>query len=426
MRAPAMTRRLRSLVTLALLAPCGCAGEPPPEAARAPVLVVKHGKLFGDPAPFAALLAEFERRHRPVTVRSETLPAASDTQHQFYVINLSAGAADFDVFAADVIWIAELAAAGWLAPLDVALPPPERERFFPAAIEAALWRGRAYAVPWFVDAGLLYYRADLLARHGHDGPPRTWEELVRAARTIAAAEGINGYLWQGRQYEGLVCNALEVMWSNGGGVLAHGAVALDRPANRQALGFMHALVHVHRVSPGWITTATEESSRRVFGDGRAVFLRNWPYAWRLFQRSGSAIRGKVGTAPLPHFAGHGSAATLGGWLLAVNPRSRHRETAEALVAFLTSPEAQAALALAYGLPPPRPALYADPALREAQVFPPGLPAILARARPRPVTPDYAVVSEILQGELSAAIAGLKPPARALAEAQAAIDRARRR
>jgi multiple sugar transport system substrate-binding protein len=325
---------LGALCTLPLLASCGQQQDP------RTTVVLKHSKLFGDPAPFRSLLAEFERHHPDLAVREETLPSSSDEQHQFYAVNLQAKSASFDVLAVDVIWVAEFAAAGWLRDLSHLLPAQERSGFFSGPIEAVTYAGRSYAIPWFVDAGLLYYRKDLLDKHGF-AAPRTWFELVRIAQAVMAREpGLEGFVWQGKQYEGLVCNALEYIWSNGGEVLEDGRLTLDSPANRTALGFMADLIYRHRVTPASVTTATEEPSRHVFGQGRALFLRNWPYAWRPFQAEGSAVKDKVGVTVLPHFEGGRPAATLGGWQLGVNRYSAHPEAAERLVQFLTSAQAR--------------------------------------------------------------------------------------
>jgi multiple sugar transport system substrate-binding protein len=150
-----------------------------------------------------------------------------------------------------------------------------------------------------------------------------------------------------------------------------------------------------------VTAADEELTRREFGAGRAVFLRNWPYARALFEAANSPVRGRVGIAPLP------GGGTLGGAHLAIHARTRHPEAAWALVRHLASPASQRAIAAAVGLHPTRPDLLDDPALR----------AIFAGARSRPVTPWYQTLSATLQPELSAAILGLKPAPDALADAE---------
>jgi len=129
---------------------------------------------------------------------------------------------------------------------------------------------------------------------------------------------------------------------------------------------------------------------------------------------------KVGVKVLPHFDGGESAATLGGWQLGVNPYSRAPEAAERFVAFMTSEDAQRALAVGLGYNPTRRALYDDPEVRSAQPLAAELRGIFEHARPRPVTPYYVMFTGILQAELSAAITGMKTPTEALASAQRQI------
>ena len=398
----------------------GCPAAERTNEGNGPVtLVFKHGQIEGNPAAFQALLRQFEENHPGILVRDEILPSSSDQQHQFYVISLEGRSADFDLMSLDVIWVQEFARAGWARDLSDLLPAAEREAFFPGPIDAALFDGRVYAIPWFLDAGLLYYRTDLLEKH-RLAPPKTWRDLAAAAQTVLRGERdpqLRGFVWQGKQYEGLICNVLEVIWSAGGEVLdENGRVALASAKGAEALTFLRDLIGEDRVSPPMVTTADEETTRRLFGEGRAIFMRNWPYAWNLFQREGSAVRGKVGVSPLPHFPGYPSAATLGGWQLGINRFSRHPKEAEALLLYMTSPEVQRTMAIETGYNPTRKAVYDDPALAAAQPFTAGLRDLFLLARSRPASPYYPMLSQILQPEFSAALVGIKPPERALRDA----------
>ena len=397
----------------------GCPSAERVQEGSGPVtLVFKHGQIEGNPAAFQRLLRRFETDHPGILIRDEILPSSSDQQHQFYVISLEGRSSDFDLMSLDVVWVQEFARAGWVRDLSPLLPPAERDAFFPGPIDAAMFQDRVYAIPWFLDAGLLYYRKDLLEKYGLP-PPQRWEDLAAAARTVLQGENdpqLRGYVWQGKQYEGLICNVLEVVWSAGGAVLDEkGKVVLAGPEATGALTFLQDLIR-DGLSPPMVTTADEETTRRLFGEGRAVFMRNWPYAWNLFQREGSAVRGKVGVSPLPHFPGHSSAATLGGWELGINRFSRHPKEAEALIRFLTSSETQRTMAIKIGYNPTRKALYDDPALVAAQPFIAGLRKIFPLARSRPASPYYPMLSQIMQPEFSAALVGIKPPARALRDA----------
>jgi multiple sugar transport system substrate-binding protein len=238
---------------------------------------------------------------------------------------------------------------------------------------------------------------------------------------MAGEKNLYGFIWQGKQYEGLVCAVLEFLHSNGGAVIEKGKPAIYSPQNTQALGFMRDLIERYGVSPPLVTTATEEPTCQLFGSGKALFMRNWSYAWNIFEREGSAVRGKVGVAALPSYPGHGSASTLGGWQLGLNRYSLHPEASEKLIQFLVSPAAQKILALTIGYKPARKALYKDAGLLREQPFVASLSRIFMTARPRPVTPYYPMITQVLQPEFSAAISGIKTPGEALASAQKQVE-----
>ena len=391
--------------------------------AGAVTLVIKHAKILGPSDPIPGLLREFERRHPGVTVRSEPLTWTSDEQHQFYVINLDGASPTFDVLMLDVIWVPEFAQAGWLLDLSPWVTREELAPHFPAAVEVATWGGRVWGMPWNMNVGVLYYRADLLAKYGLKPPP-TWEALAEQAERVRAGERdarLDGVLWQGKQYEGLVCNVLEHFWGSGAVLLGDDGRVLPEPARAEAaLAFMRGLIE-RGVSPGWVTAGDEELTRRPFGDGRAIFLRSWPYALDLFEQPDSPVRGRVGMAALPgHAGGAAGAGATGGFHLGVNRRTRHTEAAVALVRYLAGEGAQRALTAAgVALYPTRMALYHDPEIVRARPHMPRFHDLMQAARPRPVTPYYLMLSTTMQPEFSAALVAVKTPRQAL-------DHARRR
>lgn len=405
----------------AFLCGIGCTSDREQHGASGTTIVFKHGKIAGNPKPFRDLLDRFERENPGITVKDEMLPASTDEQHQFYAINLDSQSTDFDVLSLDVIWVSEFARAGWLRDVTRVLAEGEQNAFFPGPVQAVTQDGRLFAVPWYIDAGLLYYRTDLLKKYNRS-VPKTWQELVKTAQEITEKESnLYGFIWQGKQYEGLVCNVLEFIWSDGGGILENSRPVIDSPPNIEALQFMRDLIVKWHITPSLVLTAIEEPTRHIFGSGRALFMRNWPYAWSVFRSEDSAVRGKVGVAELPSFPGHVSAPALGGWQLGVNRFSLHPDEAEKLIRFLTSLSVQKTLALTVGYKPTRKALYKDPDLLRDQPFVGSLYSIFMRARPRPVTPYYMMITQVLQPEFSAAVAGIKTPEAALGSAQKQVE-----
>ncbi len=378
----------------------------------------------GDPGSieaFRTLADRFEARNPVIRVQIETLAPQTDFQHRYYSATLGAGsAAGVDVLGGDVIWTAEFAERGWIRPLDAQFPETERAKFLAPPLESVTWRGKTWGVPFFTDVGVLFYRKDLLAKHGFQ-PPRTLPELAHQARQIAHAEGIGGYLWQGAPSEGLVCNAMEAIRGAGGRVLdANAQVDLGSLETLRALRWLAELPGT--ASPRQVRSAWEETGRIAFVNGEAAFLRNWPYVWAIAQGPSSAVKDQVGVAPIPGFEGHPSSPTLGGWNLMMAAGTRHPREAWTLISFLTSPESQAYMALESGRLPTRHASYRDPEIRQkaplmAVLYPQAL-----RARPRPMSPDYPELSAILQEELGAMLHGEKSPEATLSDAEARLEK----
>ena len=379
-------------------------------------LVWRNQPMWSNPKPFYDFVDRFEAESG-LEVRMENVPSESDVAHQFFLTALEGGDTSFDLLLVDVVWAPELAKGGWIADLSEWFPPERiRAEFLPGPAEAVVWEGRTYAVPWFADVGILYRRTDLVPE-----APRTYDELRRSA---LAHPALAGYVWQGKQYEGLVCNAFEVIWGHGGRTMDEsGRVLLDTPEAREALAWMRALI-VDGISPRSVASSAEEESRRVFHSGRAVFHRNWPYAWSRANAPDSPIRGRAGHSPLPTVTGEPGWGCLGGWQLAVNanvPAAR-RAAAAKFIAHLTSDEGTFLLAEKFTQLPPRKAVYEDPRLAREAPFVASMKDAIERARPRPVTPYYNLIADSLQSELSAAITGIRTPAEALRRAQQQVDR----
>jgi multiple sugar transport system substrate-binding protein len=359
----------------------------------------------------------FETAHPPWRVELRSTPDSADERRQLYVQWLNARAARPDVLQLDVIWTAEFAAAGWIRALDDFAPVVSD--FFPGSIEADRWRGSLYALPWFVDVGMLYWRTDLMPQ-----PPATFEALMQQADDVMQGEGLPfGFVWQGARYEGLVTVFLEHLGGFGGQIVdEHGEITVDSEEAVRALTYMRDAIWSRHVVPSAVLTWQEEQSRFAFQNGQAAFMRNWPYAHALMQDSrGSRVAGKFDISLMPAAAGGSPTAALGGSHLAINAYSAHANAAFDLIAFLTAPDQMLERARVAGQFPSRLSLYDTPALTEAL----GLAASSARrviesARPRPVTPIYSELSDILQIRLHRALSQQQEPREALGEAASAM------
>ena len=369
----------------------------------------------------ARQLKKFMQLHPDIRVELQRTPDDANQRHQLYVQWLNARVGNPDILQLDVIWTPEFAAAGWVLPLQ-RFGPPAAE-FFPATIEANTWAGRLYALPWFADVGLLYRRTDLVP-----GEPKNLSELVTDARAaMSRPRGPQyGFVWQGARYEGLVTTFVEYLGAFGGRILDQkGQVVVNRPEAVKALEFMRDELYGSHVAPLDVLTWHEEEARYAFQNGNAVFMRNWPYAYEpMSDKANSRVAGKYAVSPMPA-AGGGvghSTASLGGGQLAINAYSESPDAAYQLIAYLTAPEQMLERAQGVGQYPTRPALYDDVRLRSALAIPlDQARRAIESATPRPVTPIYTELSEILQIELHRTLVRQAEPQEALNSAASKIN-----
>jgi trehalose/maltose transport system substrate-binding protein len=339
---------------------------------------------------------------------------------------MAAGSADLDVARVDIIWPGLV--ANHFIDLKPHIPEEVLKQHFPSIVQNNLVNGKLVAMPWYTDAGLLYYRKDLLEKHGQQ-PPTTWQELAEAAKKVVAAEKkagntkLVGYVFQGKAYEGLTCNALEWVDSFGGGTIVdpQGQVTLNNPKAVEAIDFFASLVG--NVVPKGALSYDEEGARGAFQSGNAVFMRNWPYAWALANSKDSPIKDKVGVMALPKGGAAGkSTGTLGGWQLGVPKSSKNQALAVDLVKYLTSREEQKRRALVGSFNPTITSLYEDEELLKANPFFRSLYSTFTNAVPRPTITGskYNQVSTEFRNSVHATLSGKGKAAANLAKADAKL------
>jgi trehalose/maltose transport system substrate-binding protein len=330
-------------------------------------------------------------------VKLFTIPNSTTDILALFRQMFAAKSSDLDVINVDVVW------PGMIKDHLIDLKPYSNgaeKKHFPAIVENNSDNGRLLAMPWFTDAGLLYYRKDLLDKYGVKAPT-TWEELATAAKKIQDGErasgnaDFQGFVFQAKAYEGLTCDAVEWLTSyNGGNIVdAKGNITVNNPGAVKAL--KTAASWVGTIAPQGVLNYAEEEARGVFQNGNAAFMRNWPYAWSLGNAKDSKVAGKIGVSALPKGGSDGkNAATLGGWQLAVSKYSKHPKEAASLVMYMTSPEVQKERAIKGSYNPTIPSLYEDKDVLAAAPFFGSLYSVFTSAVPRPSTATGLKYNEV--------------------------------
>jgi multiple sugar transport system substrate-binding protein len=338
-------------------------------------------------------------------------PASADEQRNQFIQRQQAKSGDCDVFSSDVIWTAEFASQKWLYDLTPYMQQKKSE-YIQAPIETATYDGKIWGSPESSDAGFLYYRTDKVPT-----VPATWQDVY----TQAAKSG--GIVYQGAPYEGLTCDFLELVYAAGGSVLSADGTksTFNSPQNVKALQFMVDGIK-NGAAPKAVTTYMEPESLTAFQTGKPAFMRNWPYAYALNEKS-AKVKGKFKVAPEPTFQGGGKGGILGGHNSVISAYSKNPGAALKLIDFIGSPEIQKAYAIQFSLSPVKTAVYDDAAVQKAMPFSAELKQAISQAHARPVSPVYPQISQAIYKNVNNALSGQTDPAAAIKAADAAITKA---
>jgi len=356
------------------------------------------------PAPFADATAElvetFNREHPGIALSVTRGPLETEAVSDLAISSLLLGNSPYDVLLMDVTWTPKYAKAGWLEPLEAWLGADALEDLAPGAELGNAFDGHLWRFPLVADMGLLFWRTDLM-----EAPPRTPSELEAISQSLQQEGRVRwGYVWEGRQYEGLSCTYLEVLRGFGGRWLRDGSPDLNSNAAIAASQWLRHLVDVG-ITPPAVANMAEPEALQTFETGDAAFMRNWPYAWSELNKNGSLLAGKVGITTMVSEPQEPHVATQGSWGLSVLSSSQHKQAAVEALQFLTSTAAQKQLNLNWGYTPTRLSVFEDPELIRANPVLPELQAALAAAVLRPVTPIYAQLSDLLYREVNTVITG---------------------
>lgn len=358
---------------------------------------------FVVPAPEATLwlplVEEFQQQNPDIQIQLSLNNYTTNEVEAIYTSDLEAGEPRYDLIYMDIIWVPRFVTAGWLRDLSDLISQEELEPFLQDDVAAGRYQGGLYRIPFRSDAGVLYYRQDLL-KQANRQPPETFEELLQISQELQQQQLARwGYVWQGQDYEGLVAMFIEVLEGYGGFWVnpETQAVGLDQPAALEAVRFLSRTLE-QGVSPSSVTNYDEESSFQEFQQGETVFLRNWPYIWARAQQV-DVLRNNVGIKPMVHAPGYSSKACRGGWGFGIAQNAQHPEEAWRAIQFFTSADVQRKFVLESSYLPSRRELFTDPQLIAEQSYLPELLEIVESAVARPLLPKYTEISEVLQQHL---------------------------
>jgi multiple sugar transport system substrate-binding protein len=376
------------------------------------------------------LFDQYQAKNPAVKIDIETGGATSELQRQYLSTVLNAKDSAIDIYMIDIVNPAQYFGAGWLEPLDayIGKPADALKPYLPVYATSNVVDGKLAAMPAFADAMFMYYRKDLLDKHGVK-EPKTWDELAAAAVKIQKAEGnanLQGLSIQGAPIEGAVCTFLLPYWSQGKDFNdAAGKMTLDKSAASKGLKTWLTMVDQGVIKKNVAEVKTPDTVNE-FKAGQVVFAINWGFAWDRFKDDpDSTVKGKVGVMPLPAMAGGKSATCVGGWQWAVSAFSKNKQAAANLVKFMSSPEASKFLAVEGSLLATYQSVYTDAdVVKNVPWFKDAANVVIA-GKSRPISKDYGQVSDVIRTTTSAVLARTKTPDEGVSEIESRLARVMR-
>lgn len=355
------------------------------------------------------IIEKWNEEHPDEKVKLQELAGEADAQRDTLVQSLQAGSSDIDVMALDVVWTAQFAANGWLAPLTGDLKV-DTDKLLPATVKSATYKDSLYALPQNTNGQLLYRNTDKVKEE-----PKKWDDVVQACKQVKNQDCLTTQL---KQYEGLTVNTAGFMSGWGGGLTDD--QVQPTVTSKESREGLQAMVDAYK--DGTIssssTGASEEETNLSFTQGQTAMAINWPYMYTNAEAEDSAVKGKVEVSPLVGKDGVG-VSTLGGYNNGINVNSKNKATALDFMKYIINEDNQRSFAEA-SFPPVLSSVYDEKDLQDKFPYLAALKVSLENAEPRPASPTYDELSKAVQDNAYAALTSGKSVDEATTEMEKAI------
>ena len=404
------------LAGAAMLGAAGCGGSTGTQTKGVTNLVFSFGP--DSSGSLQSVIDKFNKQYKgKIQVTYRQMPSDTDSYFNQLRTELQAGASPIDIIGGDVTWPAQLAENGWILDLSGRFKPQMRQKYVDAAIQSVSYKNGIWGVPFFTDAGLMYYRKDLLDKSGISKPPQTWGEFKGVAKQVRDESGTKyAFVFQGAEYQGGIVDAMEYVWSHGGNALnsKNQSVVINKPDSVNGLKTERSMI-TDGVAPQIVTIYKEPETAAAFLNGETVFARNWPYMYGLISdpTQSSLKLDQVGISAIPHSGGFQSYSGLGGWNMYLNAASKNKaDAAWEFMMFVTSPTIARSRAINGGFLPPLKSLYEDQSILQKVPVARFAKNALQSAKPRPVSPYYSDLSIVMSQKFAQTLRGGAQPKQA--------------
>jgi len=345
------------------------------------------------------IISSFEKKYPHIKINLIALPSNTDKKLEILLYALNKKDSSIDLFDADITWPAILVNQNLVAPLNNYITTAESDLWIDSAVSANTINNNIYGVPYRLDAGMLYYRKDLLSKYNFS-VPRTWDELINISKYIMKKEpNMYGYAGSWKAFEGLTCNLLEFLWSFDGRLFSKkNELILSSSNNLKAITTMVNFRNKHHITPKDILNYSSGDARELFNSGHLVFLRDWSSEWSKSQDPNtSQVINKIDIANIPNaIYNKTTPSVIGGWQIMVSNYSNHKKEAALFAKYRASEYPQILSAKNLSHLPTLKSLYKNESVLKELPFLKKIKNIISNTKYRPIHPNYHEISKLLQ------------------------------
>ncbi len=328
----------------------------------------------GDMVRMQRLSAQFTREHPDIHL--DWVVLEENILREKTTTDAAAHGGQFDVVTIGPLEAPIWGRRGWLVPLDQKLPPTyDVNDLLKPIRDGASWGGHLYALPFYGESSLTYYRKDLFQHAGLTMPAHpTYDDIARFARILNdPAHDLYGACLRGKPgwgenmaYITTVANTFGARWFD-----QAWRPQFDTPEWHAAISFYINLLQ--RYGPPGSSSNGFNENLTLFENGRcAMWIDATVAASALSDSTESKVASTVGFAPAPIAVTSRGSQWLWFWALAVPTASRHPAEAEQFIAWATSKEyirlVESTSGFASAPPGTRTSTYAQPAYAAAAPF----------------------------------------------------------
>jgi len=396
---------LAALALAALLGGCGSKEE-------AASLTIWQTYNDEESPVFREIVAKFQEAHPGVTIDVVRLPFAGAEPK---IVTALTTKTEPDIARVDVSFLAKLAKKNALLPIEDRVPPEFVADVFPVALASCRYRGHLWGLPDQTNGLCLFYNKEMFRAAGLDPekPPATWNELVTYGKRLTEKGagvfgiGLSNSLWW----------SLPFFYTYGAEFLSEDGTRclLNSPEAVQAFQLKVDMHAKHGIEGGaW--RAGGVTHDLGFQNGRYAMILNGPWAVESLKRTG--IDFGVGLIPE---GPAGSFTNVGGNDLVVFRSTKNPDLAVEFLMFVASEETQRMWATRLGQIPVN-AKAMDAITAEEHPYLAVFVEQMKTAIPRPQTPYYPEIENLMNPEMQAALDNTKSVQAALDAAVGEIDK----